>query len=164
MLSHRIGRLVIFVLCVSVSCIGCSRDEGEVDFLSPHRICLVSFSKERPAKVLIRITGEIAECVTAPFSNVYTDRDENMIFLRPTISSGLFDEGEGDVCELTGILYGEVTVTDLDVGEYTIVFRGSGREDTIYYGYTSYFLRIEAETVYFFRENDPKRYDCVGDR
>ena len=35
MLSHRIGGIVIFVLCVSVSCIGCSRDTEEVGYGGP---------------------------------------------------------------------------------------------------------------------------------
>ena len=158
-------KIWIPLLSVWVLTMGCSLfDEflsEEVDYGGPLGICLVSFSKERPAKVLMRITGPI-EGVDATFSNVYTDRDENTIFLRPTIPSDLYPERGDVISEGFGTLYGEVTVTDLDVGEYTIVFRYSGKYDTMVYNYPSYFLRVEAETVYFFTKTDNKTHNCLG--
>jgi len=62
--------LVIFVSCVSVFCGGCSRDEDDVDVM-PLKICLISFSGERPAQVLL--------CLAPFFELTLKTRNLNLI-------------------------------------------------------------------------------------
>lgn len=133
MLSHRIGSIVIFVLFVIVSCIGCDRDE--IYYRGSTAIGIVSISEDRPAEVLISVAGVTDGCGPIPFRNVYADRVENTIFLKATV---LEDHGGGYTCSAIDELYGEVPVKDLEVGEYKIVVNDRERLR----------LRIEKETAY----------------
>lgn len=133
MLSHRIGSIVIFVLFVIVSCIGCYSDE--IYYRGSTAIGIVSISEDRPAEVLMSVFGVLIGCGPAPFRNVYADRVENTIFIKPTV---LEDHGGGYTCSAIDEFYGEVTVKDLEVGEYRIV--ANDREHLR--------LRIEKETAY----------------
>ena len=138
MLSHRIEGIVIFVLFVIVSCIGCDRDENEISFAGLIAIGIVSISEDRPAEVLINVAGlGGVGCGPKPFRNVYADRVENTIFLKPTVLKGS-GAGGAYTCSAIEELYGEVTVKDLEVGEYRIV--ANDREHLR--------LRIEKETAY----------------
>ena len=133
MLSHRIEGIVIFVLFVIVSCIGCYRDE--IYYRGSTAIGIVSISEDRPAEVLMSVAGVTEGCGPTPFRNVYADRVENTIFLKATV---LESHNGGYTCSAIDELYGEVTVKDLEVGEYKIV--ANDREHLR--------LRIEKETAY----------------
>lgn len=132
MLSHRIEGIVIFVLFVIVSCIGCYRDE--IYYRGSTAIGIVSISEDRPAEVLMSVTGLTDGCGPIPFRNVYADRVENTIFLKATV----LDDSGHYTCLGIVEYYGEVTVKDLEVGEYKIV--ANDREHLRF--------RIEKETAY----------------
>ena len=129
----------LFVLFVIISCIGCDKIfEDEIYFAGPTGIGIVSISEDRPAEVLINVAGFGGTgCGPIPFRNVYADRVENTIFLKPTVLKGS-GAGGGYTCSAIEEFYGEVTVKDLEVGEYRIVSNDRERLR----------LRIEKETAY----------------
>lgn len=109
--------------------------ENEIDFYGPIGIEVHCISKDRPAEVLIGVEGLGGSgCRNRSFKNIYVDRVENTISLKPT---ELESSGGGYTCSGIEHFYGEVTLKDLDVGEYEItVIRGN-----------SFRLRIEKETA-----------------
>ncbi len=129
MLSHRIRRIVIFVLFVIVSCIGCDKIfEDEVYYHGAtieEAFTCISVDRpvevDRPAEVLIRLSGFAASsgCTDRPFENIYVDRVENRISLKPTVIKRLLT-GWGATCSAVVYYRGEVTLKDLEVGEYEI--------------------------------------------
>ena len=130
----------LFVLFVIVSCIGCDTIyEDEIYYRGSTAIGIVSISENRPAEVLMRVSGVTEGCGPVPFKNVYADRVENTIFLKPTVLEGS-GAGGGYTCSAIYELYGEVTVKALEVGEYKIV--ANEREHL--------WLRIEKETTAIF--------------
>lgn len=141
--EHRLAtdalHFCLFVFCVSVSCIGCSGDE--VYYGGPIMIGIVSISEERPAEVRFGVVGLIEGCGPIPFENVYADRVENTIYLKPTVLEN-YNTGGGYICSAIDQIYGEVSVKDFDVGEYKIVSND----------YEYFRLRIEKATASVLRK------------
>ena len=142
MLSHRISVSSFFLLFVIVSCIGCDRFyEDEVYFVGPTWIENVCISENRPAEVLIHVSGLGGTGCGSniPFKKIYVDRVENTISLRPTVISS--NNGVGyTTCSAIEDYSGEVAIKDLDVGEYEIAYNDSARLR----------LRIEKTTAFVF--------------
>ena len=139
--------LMGMILLMSVGCdsfdLGMIDDnrEVEVNFIGPIRIETVCISEDRPPEVLIHLSGLGGTGCRSdiPFKNVYVDRVENTIFLKPTIIKS--NKGVG-YTTCTGIesYSGEATLKDLDVGEYKIAINDIERLR----------LRIEKRTAFVF--------------
>ncbi len=161
--------LYIFCLFVIVSCIGCDKigGEDEIDFYGPIWIESICISKDRPAEVLIGVNGLGGTgCGNRSFKNIYVDRVENTINIRPTTTIDS-DLRSGEVtCSAIDDFYGEVTLKDLDVGEYEITLtRVQGLRLRIEKETASALLRprIEINTVEMKTSEGIQRFDSFPD-
>ena len=103
--------LVIFFM-------GCDYLDGHKDEgMGIHAVVIASVSSDRPAEVVIGAYGEHHNtCVSG--AKVYANRDGNKIYLTAKKEIPLGPGGCGDAL---ATVYGEVTVKNLEVGEYIIM-------------------------------------------
>ncbi len=124
----------LFVLCVIVLCIGCGEsDEVYIDAWIKN-VCI---SEKSPVEVQIHLSGMGGDgCGRRPFKNIYVDRVGNRIILEPTAIASHYTGGY--TCSSFITYYGDITLKDLDVGEYEI--RGTSG--------ASVWLRIEERSAF----------------
>lgn len=138
----RISVSSFLALFVIVSYIGCDKfREGEVYFVGPTWIEDICVSEDRPAEVLVHVSGFGGDGCRSniPFKNIEVDRIGNTISLKPTVISS--NNGVGyTTCSGIESYSGEVTIKDLDVGEYEIAYNDNARLR----------LRIEKEKAFVF--------------
>ena len=137
----KIVRWMLCIIAFSAIVLGCGEDTDEVNFIGPTWIENVCISEDRPTEVLIHVSGLGGTGCGSniPFKNIYVDRVENTITLKPTVISS--NNGVGyTTCSGIESYSGEVTIKDLDVGEYEIAYHDSARLR----------LRIEKTTAFAF--------------
>lgn len=138
----RISVSSFLALFVIVSYIGCDKfREDEVYFVGPTWIEDICVSEDRPAEVLVHVSGFGGDGCRSniPFKNIEVDRIGNTISLKPTVIDGGSDFGYG-TCSAIEDYSGEVTLKDLGVGEYEIAYNDNARLR----------LRIEKEKAFVF--------------
>lgn len=138
---YRISSIIILTVCV-IFFLGCDYLDGRKDEgMGIHAVVISSVSSDRPAEVVIGAYGAHHDtCVSGP--EVYANRDGNKIYLtaKKEIPFGPWSCGDA-VTEL----YGEVTVKNLEVGEYIIM----GNVPNIYHNdYELGRLRVESNAAY----------------
>ena len=133
---YRISCIIILVLFVDLFT-GCDHLDGYKDEdMEIEAASIVSISDDSPAEVVIGAFGSNNDGCVKPYGKVYANRDGNNIHLTGKkeipLDSGYCNYGIWEV-------YGEVTVKNLEMGEYKIV------------GYNSRELqrfRVELDAVY----------------
>ena len=115
MLNRSIG---ILILVGVVSFIGCGSFFSEKTDMPIERIGILSVSEDRPATVVIGVLGSHSDTCVDGSAQVSADRDGETIQLTATmrVSTGLSLCGDA-----VSDVYGEVTIRDLDVGEYKVM-------------------------------------------
>ena len=138
---YRISSIIIPTVCV-IFFLGCGYPDGHKDEdMEIYAVVISSVSSERPAEVVIGAYGtHYNTCVSR--AKVHANRDGNKIYLtaKKTIPLGPVDCGDA----ITDV-YGEVTVKNLEVGEYIIM----GNVPFEYYeDYELGRLRVESDAAY----------------
>ena len=142
MLYRISGILILAGLVVLIT--GCDYLDGHKDVDMPITVAgLVSISDDRPAEVVIGVFGFNNDTCVNSEGKVFADRDGNKIHLTGKMEVPLGPGGCGDA--ITDV-YGEVTVKDLEVGEYIIVgnFKNTEYKDNYEVGR----FRIESDAAY----------------
>ena len=138
---YRISSIIILTVFV-IFFWGCDYLDGHKDAdMDIYAVVISSVSSDRPAEVVIGAYGEHHNtCVSG--AKVYANRDGNKIYLtaKKEIPLGLGGCGDAVVD-----VYEEVTVKNLEVGEYIIM----GDAPFEYYGdYELGRLRVESDAAY----------------
>lgn len=139
---YRISSIIISTVFI-IFFLGCDYLDGHKDVdMAIHAVVISSVSSDRPAEVVIGAYGaHYNTCVSG--TKVYANRDGNKIYLtaKKEIPFGL-----GSCGDAVAELYGEVTVKNLEVGEYIIM------EDVVpseyYENYELGRLRVESDAAY----------------
>ena len=115
MLNRSIGILILWGVA---SFIGCGSLFSEETDMSIERIGILSVSEDRPATVVMGVLGSHSDTCTDGSAQVSADRDGETIQFTATmqVSTGL-----GLCGDAVSDVYGEVTIRDLDVGEYKVM-------------------------------------------
>ena len=114
---YRVSGILILAGFV-VLFIGCDYLDGHKDEYMPIEVAaLVSISDDRPAEVVIGAFGTHYNTCVNSEAKVYASRDGNKIHLTAKKEVPLGFGGCGDA---VSEVYGEVTVKNLEVGEYII--------------------------------------------
>ena len=129
--------------------IGCDFREYEEEDMGIELAFISSISDDRPADVVIGALGSHSNSCVKPAAKVSVNRDGNIIYLTGTHETYTHFGGGGSCFDSITYSYGEVTVKNLEVGEY-IVFSYYG---TSYYERNYYELarfRIESDAAYMY--------------
>ena len=123
---------------------GCDYLDGHKDKDMPIEVAaLVSISDDKPTEVVIGAFGTHSNTCVSSEAKLYASRDGNKIHLTGKMEIPLGPGGCGDA---VSAVYGEVTVKNLEVGEYII------EGDWISIGYTDNYevgrFRIESDAAY----------------
>ena len=111
--------MIGIVLITSATLAGCTEpNERENVPMFPIALRIQSISQDRPAEVVIAMFGIYRNSCVHPDAKVSPERVDNTIQLDPMMS---ISTGPVDCSDILTEVYGEVTVSDLEVGEYTIV-------------------------------------------
>ena len=159
----KTAKRLFCLIAFSAIVLGCGEEADEVNFIGPTWIENVCISKDRPAEALIHVSGLGGTGCGSniPFKNIYVDRVENTISLRPTVISS--NNGMGyTTCSAIEDYSGEVTIKDLDVGEYEIAYNDSARlRLRIEKGAAFVFLRLKITNITFEMKTSKviKRFD-----
>lgn len=114
---YRVSGILILAGLV-VLFIGCDYLDGHKDEDMPIEVAaLVSISDDRPAEVVIGAFGTHSNTCVSSGAKLYASRDGNKIHLTGKMEIPLGFGGCGDA---VSAVYGEVTVKNLEVGEYII--------------------------------------------
>ena len=138
---YRISSIIISTVFV-IFFMGCDYLDGHKDAdMAIDAVVIASVSSDRPAEVVIGAYGEhYNTCVSGP--EVYANREGNKIYLTGKKEIPFGPGGCGDA---VAELYGEVTVKNLEVGEYIIM----GDVPSIYHkDYELGRLRVESDAAY----------------
>ena len=138
---YRISSIIISTVFV-IFFIGCDYLDGHKDAdMGIHAVVISAVSSDRPAEVVLGAYGaHYNTCVSG--TKVYTNRDGNKIYLTAKKEIPL---GPGSCGDAVTDVYGEVTVKNLEVGEYIIMADGP----SIYHkDYELGRLRIESDAAY----------------
>lgn len=138
---YRISSIIISTVFV-ISFMGCDYLDGHKDVdMKIDAVVISSVSNDRPAEVVIGAYGaHYNTCVSG--AKVYANRDGNKIYLTAKKEIPL---GPGSCGDAVGEVYGEVTVKNLEVGEYIIM----GDVPFEYYeDYELGRLRVESDAAY----------------
>lgn len=134
-MPNRIIR-ILFVLYIVILLTGCDSGSGvpttKMDITD---IGIISISDERPADVVIRVTGWYKNtCVSQP--KVYYDRNGNTIQVSAKYKAG--GSSSGFCGQAITEVYGDVTIRKLEVGKYKIITHDTEQMQ----------LHIEEDTAY----------------
>ena len=138
---YRISSIIISTVFV-IFFMGCDYLDGHKDVdMEIYAVVISSVSSDRPAEVVIGAYGAHSNtCVSG--AKVYANRDGNKIYLTAKKEIPL---GPGDCGSAVAEVYGEVTVKNLEVGEYIIM----GDVPFEYYeDYELGRLRVESDAAY----------------
>lgn len=138
---YRISSIIISTVFV-IFFMGCDYPHGYKDVdMEIYAVVISSVSSDRPAEVVIGAYGTHSNtCVSG--AKVYANRDGNKIYLTAKKEISL---APGDCGDAVTELYGEVTVKNLEVGEYIIM----GDVPFEYYeDYELGRLRVESDVAY----------------
>lgn len=130
--------LLFFIFCYT----GCGPfDEDYVEYdASPHEVYLLSVSESRPAEVTIGWMYYASDgCRSAKGGTA--ERDGQTLYLTIT---GITSTGPGDCTNAVEVRHGEITVKNLEAGEYTINGKDDNTETEIGR------FRIEPDMAYSF--------------
>lgn len=116
---NQIISIVVLMLFVVVWFIGCGFIGTEEVDMQVEKVGLLSVSENRPATVLIGVLGSHHNTGADADAKVSADRDGNTIHISAT--KRVFGGAQGDA---VSDVYGEVTVRNLEVGEYKIMNGG----------------------------------------
>ena len=117
MLNRIIGILVL-ILFIVVSFIGCGSLFSEETDMPIEKIGVLSVSEDRPATVVIGVLGSHSNTCVDGSAKVSADRNGKTIQLTATMR---VSTGFGGACgDAVSDVYGEVTIRNLEVGEYKV--------------------------------------------
>ena len=157
--------LVVLVVCVT----GCDYVDGYADEdMTIKAAYLASVSSVRPTEVTIGVIGWHNNTCVSSEAEVYATREGNKIYLsaQKKVSTGPGDCGQA----VTGV-HGEVTLKNLDVGEYIIlgedakrVFNISDENGYSSFGFGGELGRFRIESGAAYMEIKPAEfYTVLGD-
>ena len=139
---YRISSIIISTVFV-ISFMGCDYPHGHKDVdMGIYAVVISSVSSDRPAEMVIGAYGAHSNTCVSSGAKVYANRDGNKIYLTAKKEISL---GPGDCGDAVTEVYGEVTVKNLEVGEYIIM--GDGPFE-YYEDYELGRLRVESDVAY----------------
>lgn len=136
---------IFFVLYIVILLTGCDYYSNVSTSITD--IAIISISDERPADVVIRITGFHRDtCVSQP--KVYYDRKGNTIQVSAKYNVG---GGFGGCGDAETEVYGDVTIRKLEVGKYKIITHDTEQMQ----------LHIEKDAAYVGTKRTPEDIDII---